>query len=149
MKCNCENLKCSNNGLHEPGKCQASAGKKKAIYVGALCDACASKMDQKYITVTETKICVTVREMRQMIAETLSLETVSTCEGDCKICEQPSEKCECNLYETQPPGHENQVKSIKKALKRGEIPQTFVDKAAGKRKKTNPWAISWSAHNSE
>lgn len=97
----------------------------------------------------DAKICVTVREMRQMVAEALSLETVSTCEGECKVCEQPSEKCECNLYEATPPGHEKQVKGIKNALKHGEIPQTYVDKKTGKRKKTNPWAIAWSSHNSE
>lgn len=97
----------------------------------------------------ETKICVTVREMKQMIAESLALENVSTCEGECKVCEQPSEKCECNLYETTPPGHEKQVKGIKKALKRGEVPQTYVDKKTGEKKKTNPWAMAWASHNSE
>ncbi len=37
---------------------------------------------------------------------------------------------------------EKKVKSIKRAIKKGDIPKTYVDKKTGKRKKSNPWALA-------
>ncbi len=53
------------------------------------------------------------------------------------------EACECEMNEDAPPGREKQVKSLKKAISRGDIPKTY--KANG-RKETNPWAIAWAQH---
>jgi hypothetical protein len=44
-RCNCENLNCD----HGEAPCKSPAGKRKAMYVGALCDRCASKMPSKYM----------------------------------------------------------------------------------------------------
>ena len=53
--------------------------------------------------------------------------------------------------EVSPPDRKHQVKGIKKhmAQKKGKdkIPKTYVDKETGKRKKTNPWALSWAQYD--
>lgn len=45
-RCNCENAKCTD---HKAGACPRPGGSKKAMYVGALCDQCAAKMDPKFL----------------------------------------------------------------------------------------------------
>lgn len=45
-RCNCENTLCREcKGLG----CKALAGKRKAMYVGALCNSCAFNMPPKYM----------------------------------------------------------------------------------------------------
>lgn len=44
-QCNCENVKCP----HGEEPCTNEAGKHKAEYVGAICDACAERMPKKYL----------------------------------------------------------------------------------------------------
>ena len=44
MRCNCENLKCP----HGEKACRNEAGKKKVMYVGAVCDDCYKNMPPKY-----------------------------------------------------------------------------------------------------
>ena len=49
-----------------------------------------------------------------------------------------------------PPARRHQAKGIKKLIgKKGKkgIPKTYVDKETGKRKKTNPWALSWAQYD--
>lgn len=46
------------------------------------------------------------------------------------------------MQEVTPPGREDQVKALKKAL-----PKTYVDKDTGKRKESNPWAVAWASKN--
>tara|TARA_R110000851_G_scaffold302598_3_gene459463 strand:+ start:12508 stop:12777 length:270 start_codon:yes stop_codon:yes gene_type:complete len=46
--------------------------------------------------------------------------------------------------EDAPPARKHQVKGIAKDIKKGEIAKTYIDKKTGKRKKTNPYAISWA-----
>ncbi len=45
-RCNCENAKCTD---HEAGECKVSAGKQRAMYVGALCDGCAKDTPKEYL----------------------------------------------------------------------------------------------------
>ena len=52
--------------------------------------------------------------------------------------------------EVSPPARRHQAKGIKKLIgKKGKkgIPKTYVDKETGKRKKTNPWALSWAQYD--
>lgn len=42
--CNCENLAC-----HHDGPCPVPAGEVQAIYVGPICDDCASRMPKEYL----------------------------------------------------------------------------------------------------
>ena len=49
--------------------------------------------------------------------------------------------------EVSPPDRKHQVKGIKKYMKKGDIPKTYVDKKTGKRKKTNPWALAWAQYD--
>jgi hypothetical protein len=44
-KCNCESSHCP----HGEEACHNKAGKRKAQYVGALCDECADRMPEKYM----------------------------------------------------------------------------------------------------
>lgn len=77
------------------------------------------------------KIWVTRSELRQMIRETCGPVEGKACD-ECGLLEA---ECMC-CDEVAPPGHEKQVKGIKKAIKRGDLP-----------KKSNPWAIAWSQHD--
>lgn len=45
-RCNCENTKCDD---HQNTYCNRSAGKQRAMYVGALCDECAERMPTEYM----------------------------------------------------------------------------------------------------
>ena len=49
--------------------------------------------------------------------------------------------------EVAPPGREKQVKGLKKAIKKGEINKTYVDKKTGKRMKANPYALAYAQAN--
>ena len=49
--------------------------------------------------------------------------------------------------EVAPPGREKQVKGLKKAIKKGEINKTYVDKKTGKRMKANPFALAWAQYD--
>ena len=49
--------------------------------------------------------------------------------------------------EVAPPGREKQVKGLKKAIKKGEIDKTYIDKKTGKRKKANPYALAYAQAN--
>ena len=78
-----------------------------------------------------------------------------------EVCKQCGcEKCECgntnsfecgdvddDVEEVAPEGREDQVIAIKKSIATGKTPKTYVDKKSGKRKKSNAFAISWSAKN--
>jgi len=48
-----------------------------------------------------------------------------------------------NIQEVTPPGHEKQVKALKK-----ELPKTYKD-SSGKTKESNPWAVAWASYNKE
>lgn len=45
--CNCEQLACKKE--HKPGFCKNKANNKKALYIGAICDACAKVMPEEYM----------------------------------------------------------------------------------------------------
>lgn len=47
-----------------------------------------------------------------------------------------------DVGEETPPGREKQVKKLKKVL-----PKTYIDPKTGKKKKSNPHAVSWSSYN--
>lgn len=47
------------------------------------------------------------------------------------------------VQEVTPPGHEKQVKKLKKVL-----PSTYTD-ASGHQHKSNPWAVAWASYNKE
>ena len=49
--------------------------------------------------------------------------------------------------EVAPPGRKKQVKGLKKAIKKGEINKTYVDKKTGKRMKANPFALAWAQYD--
>lgn len=49
--------------------------------------------------------------------------------------------------EVAPPGREKQVKGLKKAIKKGKINKTYVDKKTGKRMKANPFALAWAQYD--
>lgn len=48
--CNCENSRC----FHSPDRCRAKAGRKRAMYVGAICDGCARGMPREYMLPDKT-----------------------------------------------------------------------------------------------
>lgn len=74
---------------------------------------------------------ISVKELRKMIHEEVELEQAE------------------RIEEVAPPGKEKQVLGIKKAIKRGDIPKTYIDPKTHKRKETNPWAIAWSQNEGE
>lgn len=43
--CNCERVACN----HPAGGCKTPAGKRKAMYLGRLCDECAELMPKEYM----------------------------------------------------------------------------------------------------
>jgi len=90
------------------------------------------------------KILITLSELRTLIREMHDAHE----QLKCGVCNMPNETCECGVDEVAPPGQEKQIMGIKKAIKRGDIPKTYVDKS-GKRQKTNPWKIAWSQHEKE
>ena len=47
------------------------------------------------------------------------------------------------VWEVTPPGHEKQVKALKK-----ELPKTYTDDS-GERKESSPWALAWASYNKE
>lgn len=77
------------------------------------------------------KIWITKGELRSMVREMVEGRM---CDG----CGMPEMKCECGMSEVAPPGREKQVKGLKRAIKRGDLP-----------KDSNPWAIAWSQHDKE
>ena len=75
---------------------------------------------------------MTVKQLRQIIKE--EVEKTKECKMyDCKSEEELDEDKEAD--------REKMVKGIKAGIQSGKIPKTYVDKS-GKRKETNPWAIS-------
>ena len=54
-QCNCENSECEKLGDHVAGDCPRPAGEKKCIYVGPLCDICASRLPKEYLKETDMR----------------------------------------------------------------------------------------------
>jgi hypothetical protein len=52
-RCNCESMKCP---VCQGNGCSHSAGKRRAMYVGALCDGCASHMPAEYMVAEEVQV---------------------------------------------------------------------------------------------
>ena len=78
--------------------------------------------------------------LKKLIKETLS-------EGEmCSECGLSLEACGCQMDEVAPPHREKQVKGLKKHMKKGDVPKTYIDKKTGKRKESNPWALAWAQH---
>jgi len=62
-----------------------------------------------------------------------------------KFIKRTKEEKKKQKNEVAPPGKEDMVLALKKKIKSGDMPKTYVDKKTGKRKKTNPWAIAWGS----
>lgn len=52
-----------------------------------------------------------------------------------------TKQSDTDIFESTPPGREDQVKKLKQ-----ELPKTYTDKS-GKTKESNPWAVAWSSYN--
>lgn len=90
-----------------------------------------------------SKIWITKAELKKLVREMFEMESQV-----CEKCGELMESCKCEVEEVAPPGREKQVKGIKKHMKKGDIPKTYVDKT-GKRKESNPWALAWAQYNKE
>jgi len=93
--------------------------------------------------------------LKQIIQEVYQeLINEQFCSCQCPFClslgPHSIDECSCNeneIKEVTPPGKEDMVLALKKKIKSGEVPKTYIDKKTGKRKKTNPWAIAWASEN--
>lgn len=76
MRCNCENLRCQECD----GKgCKNEAGKRRAMYVGALCDGCASHTPERYL-------------IDEVPSRTEKLTQLEFKDGDFKVAEQVAKR---------------------------------------------------------